>query len=127
MASLERVAQAIEEIRVECSDLVGAVVATPEGLVLAGSGSLVSEVSAAAASGLASLLDHHLALVRSPSCTDAIVWTPAGLWGLARLPTQHVVLAEAAQRCSAGTLRLVLARFRRDLAPALAPEPQGND
>lgn len=119
METLDALLGAIDGVCADCADVQGAVLATAEGLVLAARGTLAGEVPAAAATYLADDLDRHLSLVLSTACSDALVWTPAGLWGLARLPSRHVVLVHAADRCAAGTLRLALARLRRDCAPAL--------
>jgi hypothetical protein len=110
---------AIARVQGDCEDILGAVLATPEGLVLAARGTLEGDVPAAAATHLADVLDHNLSLLLSTSCSEALVWTPAGVWGIARLPSRHVVLAHAASSCAANTLRLALGRFRRDLGPAL--------
>ena len=125
MQLLDLLLAAMNAVRADCSDLRGVVLATPEGLVLAACGSLQGEVAAAMASGLAGLLDHHLQLLASPSITDAIFWTADAQWGLVRLDSQHVALAQAEPRISTGTLRLVLARLRRDLGRELLRGEEG--
>lgn len=111
---------AIDGVQDQCGDILGAVLATPEGLVLATRGTLSGDVPAATATHLADLLDRELAVLLGASCHEALFWSGAGLWGVARLPTGHVVLAHGTVHCGAGTLRLALGRLRRDLAPALA-------
>lgn len=119
MGQAEILVQAMVQVQRDCADILGAVVATPEGLVLAEYGSLHGDLSAAAASNLADHLDQNLGLVLNTTCSEALLWTPAGLWGLVRYPSRHVVLAQAASTCSAGTLRLALGRLRRDLGASL--------
>lgn len=119
-AVLERLQQAMRQVQADCGDIRGCVLATPEGLVLAAHGSLGGDVAAAAASSLVDQFDRHLALLAAgPSCGEALLWTPASLWGVGRLDGRHVVLAQAAPACATGTLRLAMARLRRDLAAPL--------
>jgi hypothetical protein len=110
---------AIREVQADCSDILGAVLATPEGLVLASAGTLCGDVPAAAGTQIADLLDRNLSLLLGTSCMDALVWSSTAAWGVARLPHRHVVLVQAVAACRAAPLRLALARLRRDLGGTL--------
>lgn len=123
--------EAIDGVQEQCGDIVGAVLATAEGLVLAARGSLAGDVPAATATHLADLLERDLSVLLGASCHEALFWSGDGLWGVARLPSRHVVLAHGKAPCAAGTLRLALGRLKRDLGPALAeleaPAPHATD
>jgi hypothetical protein len=110
---------ALGQLRQDCPDLLGAMIATQEGLLLSSSGDLGSETAAAMASHLVDSLDHNLSLLAQSCCSEALMWTPAGLWGVARLPSRHVVMVQGVAECRAANLRLALGRLRRDLAAPL--------
>lgn len=112
--------QAIELVRRDCSEIQGVMLATPEGLEIAAAGTLRGDVAAAAGTQIADVLDGNLRLLETSACSDALVWTPGSVWGVARLPTAHVVFVHARPGCAAATLRLALARFRRDLGRLVA-------
>jgi hypothetical protein len=110
---------ALRQLRQDCPDLLGAMIATQEGLLLSSTGDLGSETAAAMASHLVDSLDHNLALLAQSACSEALMWTPTGLWGVARLPSRHVVMVQGVAECRAANLRLALGRLRRDLAVPL--------
>ena len=119
MKVIEALEHALGQLRLDCTDLLGALIATQEGLLLASSGDPCDETAAALASHLADGLDTHLALLARTGCTESLMWTPEALWGVARLDSGHVVLVHGAAECRAANLRLALARLRRDLRPTL--------
>lgn len=110
---------ALQQLRLDCPDLTGAMIATQEGLLLASSGDLGNETAAAMASHLADSLDHNLSLLALGDCTEALMWTPSGLWGVARLRSGHVVMVQGVAECRTANLRLAIGRLRRDLATPL--------
>ncbi len=117
---------ALDQLRRDCPDLTGALIATEEGLLLASQGDIGSETAAAMASHLADSLDRDLALIAQAACDESLLWTAGSLWGVARLQTRHVVMVQAIAECRTANLRLALKRLRRDLAQplrSLAGEP----
>jgi predicted regulator of Ras-like GTPase activity (Roadblock/LC7/MglB family) len=120
MTATDTLEAALRQLRLDCPDLLGALVATEEGLLLASHGEPAGETAAAMASHLADSLDALLAmLAQAGNCTESLMWTERGLWGVARLATRHVVMVRASQECRVANLRLALGRLRRDLAVAL--------
>jgi predicted regulator of Ras-like GTPase activity (Roadblock/LC7/MglB family) len=120
----------LSQLRIDCPDLVGAMIATEEGLLLASCGHPADETAAAMASHLADSLDRNLALLAQSRCSEALIWTPGGLWGVARLDSGHVVMVHGVADSRAANLRLALGRLRRELAPvlrSLACAPAGAD
>jgi predicted regulator of Ras-like GTPase activity (Roadblock/LC7/MglB family) len=119
MTATDTLDAALLQLRLDCPDLLGALVATQEGLLLASCGDPSGETAAAMASHLADSLDALLALLAQAGCTESLLWTERGLWGVARLATRHVVMVHATGECRAANLRLALGRLRRDLAGTL--------
>ncbi len=119
MRAAEILEGALGQLRLDCADLRGALIATPEGLLLASCGAPEGETAAALASHLADSLDLDLALLAGTACTESLLWTQNALWGVARLESGHVVLVHAIPECRAANLRLAIGRLRRDLRPAL--------
>lgn len=120
LAAAEALDRALAQLSVDCPDLLGALIATEEGLLLAAKGEPRDETAAAMASHLADSLDANLALLAQAQCSEALLWSAGGLWGVARMETRHVVMVRGAGDCRTANLRLALARLRRDLAEPLA-------
>lgn len=119
MPDTDKLDAALRRLRIDCPDLLGALIATEEGLLLASTGEPSGETAAATASHLADSLDALVGLLAQASCTESLLWTEQGLWGAARLPTRHVVMVHAIGQCRTANLRLALGRLRRDLAQPL--------
>lgn len=119
MSATELLDAALGQLRLDCPDLLGALIATEEGLLLAASGDPEGETAAAMASHLADSLDHNLSLLAQSRCEEALLWTASGLWGVARLASRHVVMVHGLADCRMANLRLALGRMRRDLATPL--------
>jgi predicted regulator of Ras-like GTPase activity (Roadblock/LC7/MglB family) len=116
--ALEALEKPLRQLNLDCDDVLGALIATEEGLLLASTGNL-GETAAAMASHLADSLDANLRLLAQARCNEVLLWTERGLWGVARLQTRHVVMVHAPGQCRVANLRLALGRLRRDLAAPL--------
>lgn len=119
MSAAQALEAALQQLRLDCPDLLGAMIATEEGLLLASSGALNGETAAAMASHLADSLDRNLSLLDQGDCLEALLWSASGLWGVARLRSGHVVMVQGVAECRMANLRLALGRLRRDLASPL--------
>jgi len=119
MSASDMLEGALKQLRVDCPDLLGALITTEEGLLLACSGALQGETAAAMASHMADALDQILTMLADAACNEALMWTTNGLWGVSRLSTRHVVMVQGVAECRAANLRLALGRLRKDLAAPL--------
>ncbi|AKZ28569.1 hypothetical protein ACH51_19755 (plasmid) [Ralstonia solanacearum] len=86
------------ELTQHCSELKGAAVATPEGLVLAATGAFEGDVPAACAAGIAANMDSHLSFVTPTRFSDSLTWSDAGIWYLSRLPQGHLLLVWSSRK-----------------------------
>ena len=108
------------ELTQHCTELRGAAVATPDGLVLAATGIFVGDVPAASAAGLAVQMDSHLSFITPTVFKDSLIWTDTGVWCLMRLPLGHLLLACSAATEHVGALRLAVLLAAQTLEPMLS-------
>jgi predicted regulator of Ras-like GTPase activity (Roadblock/LC7/MglB family) len=104
----------------DCEQVKGAVLATNDGLVLAATGCLSSEVAAASATHLAQNIDQNLSLLISTTCTELLIWSSPLVWYLTRLPGDSVLMACADADCHVGGLRLAASERARCLTTLMA-------
>lgn len=109
-----------EGLAAHCTHLKGAAVATPDGLVLASTGAFDGDAPAACAAGLATSVDNHLSFLAPSRCNDGLVWADSGVWYLARLPNDHLLLVWSGPEEQVGLLRLAVQRAAQQLAPMLS-------
>lgn len=113
----------LAQFSVNCPELQGAVVATQDGLVLAATASFNGDVPAACAASLSVHVDHDLSFVQDTRFTETMFWTPPGIWYLARLDHNHLLLAYSQSSEHAGALRLAGQIAAQQINPMLtAPE-----
>lgn len=107
-------------LNVDCPQVQGAVLATREGLLLAASGCLQDEASAASAADLAERVDQNLSLMVSTQCSELLIWASPSVWYLTRLTVVPCVLMVcAAPACRTGALRLAGKNVARQLSQLL--------
>ncbi|KHK49127.1 hypothetical protein PI87_27110 [Ralstonia sp. A12] len=107
------------ELTEHCTELKGAAVATPEGLMLAATGAFDGDVPAACAAGLAANIDSHLSFVTPSRFNDSLIWTDSGIWHLTRLPYGHLLLIWSSPEEHVGRLRIATHRAAQQLVPML--------
>lgn len=107
---------ALRRLAVECPQTEGAVLATGEGLVLAATGCLQEEASAASAATLIDQVDRNLSLLFSTQCAELLIWTTPSIWYLTQVTDQRVLMVCATPACRTGALRLAGQNVARHLA-----------
>ena len=118
MASDEFLA-AWARLNVDCPQVQGAVLATREGLLLAASGCLQDEASAASAADLAERVEQNLSLMVSTQCSELLIWAAPSVWYLTRLAVPCVLMVCATPACRTGALRLAGQNVARQLSQLL--------
>lgn len=103
----------------DCPQVQGAVLATREGLLLAASGCLQDEASAASAADLAERVEQNLSLMASTQCSELLIWASPSVWYLTRLALPCVLMICAAPACRTGALRLAGHNVARQLSQLL--------
>lgn len=103
----------------DCPQVQGAVLATREGLLLAASGCLQDEASAASAADLAERVDQNLSLMVSTQCSELLIWASPSVWYLTRLAVPCVLMVRATPACRTGALRLAGQNAARQLSQLL--------
>lgn len=97
----------LEALEQDCPCFGGAVLASPDGLVMAATSQLRADLPAACAAALVLQVDACLAmLAASEQVAELMLWTSGGLWFAARLVGNHVLLVSATEPHQAGALRL---------------------
>lgn len=104
-----------------CPELQGAVVATRDGLVLASTEHFSGDIPAACAASLSVHVEADLSFIQDTHCTETMFWTPPGIWYLASLAHNHLLLAYSRSADHAGALRLAGQIAAQQLNPMLAP------
>jgi len=107
-----------------CPELRGAVVATHDGLVLASTERFSGDIPAACAASLSVHVDADLSFIQDTRFTETMFWTPPGIWYLARLEHNHLLLAYSQSADHAGALRLAGQIALQQLNPMLTPLAQ---
>jgi predicted regulator of Ras-like GTPase activity (Roadblock/LC7/MglB family) len=103
----QRSQEILEALQENCPGFDGAVVATPDGLVMVATRQLGGDLPAACAAGLVGHVDDCLsALAASQQLGELMLWTAGGLWFVARLVNDHVLLLSATETHCAGAVRL---------------------
>ena len=110
---------ALGRLNVDCPQIEGAVLATREGLLLAATGCLQGEASAASAADLTQRIDENLSLMASTHCSELLIWASPSVWYLTRLADECVLMACSAPTCHTGALRLAGKNVARQLAGLL--------
>ena len=100
------IAEVLAQFAANCPQLAGAVVSTHDGLVLASTDSFDGDTSAACAASLWVHLQADLAMLQTTGLSESLIWAPPGVWYLARLTNDHLLLAHSQATGHAGALRL---------------------
>ena len=100
------ISEVLDQLAENCPGLQGAVVATHDGLLLAATPSFSGDTPAACAASLSVHLETDLSLIQQTGLSEALVWAPPGIWYLARLAHNHLLLAYSSDPDQAGALRL---------------------
>jgi len=116
---------ALARLQDECPEILGSVLATSEGLILAASGQLASDAAAATAVHLAQEADRCLKLLSGDGCDVMLIWGESDVWCLSQLPARSALMARAGADCRAGALRLAVKRLGRELARELGGDAPG--
>lgn len=111
---------ALARLQDECPQVLGAVLATSEGLILAACGELTSDAAAASAVHLAEQVDRCLGLLSGESGETMLIWGQSEVWCLMRVSARCVLMARAGADCRAGALKLAVHQGGQELAPSLA-------
>lgn len=122
-ASPASIADVLAQFAADCPALKGAVVATPDGLLLGASSSFRGDTPAAVAVSMIGRLEHDLRLLMPTNMRESLLWADVGVWYMCRLPAGQVLLAHTAQDTMAGALRLA----GQVAAARLAPLMQSGD
>lgn len=103
----QRSQEILDALQETCPSFGGAVVATPDGLLMVATRQLGGDLPAACAAGLVGHVDDCLsALVARQQLGELMLWTAGGLWFAARLVNNHVLLLSATEAHCAGAVRL---------------------
>lgn len=119
MSGVDSFRAALARLHEQCPEILGSVLATSEGLILAASGELASDAAAATAVHLAEEADRCLKLISGDGCEVMLVWGDSEVWCLSQLSAHTALMARANAECRAGALRLAVKRLGRELAPEL--------
>ena len=119
MSGIDSICAALARLQDECPEILGSVLATSEGLILAASGKLASDAAAATAVHLAEEADRCLKLLSGDGCEVMLIWGESEVWCVSRLPARSALMARAGTDCRAGALRLAVKRVGRELAREL--------
>lgn len=102
-----------------CPGVFGAVLATPEGLVLLGTGRLGGDVPAAVAASIRVGTSNALAALTPQPAKDIMVWQDDCLWFLTTVEDNHILLVGCDDTQQAEMLRATAARAAEQLSLAL--------
>lgn len=102
-----------------CLGFYGAVLATPDGLVLASAGQLQGDEPAACASSLLGDATAHLEHMVTGQARELLVWTDTHLWNVQQLQDGFTLLLASTQRDQPETLRTITHQAASSLEPAL--------
>lgn len=111
----------LAQFAANCPELQGAVVATRDGLVLASTDQFSGDTPAACAASLSLHVDEDLSFIQDTRFTETMFWTPPGVWYLARLAHDHLLLGYSRSADHAGALRLAGQIAAQQLNPMLTP------
>ena len=92
----------------ECPGFCGAVLATSDGLVLACTGTLQGDVSAACAASLSLDVRSALETMRQREAQEIMLWSDDRVWYEICLSTSHLLLAVSLEHKHSGALRLAI-------------------
>jgi predicted regulator of Ras-like GTPase activity (Roadblock/LC7/MglB family) len=98
---------------------VGAVLSSPDGLVLASTGGFSGDESAACASSLNVHTTASLGLLESGAPREMLIWEEGRIWSLAVLPGEYLLLIASTQTELTGPLRALAQRTAEMLNQAL--------
>lgn len=96
----------LDALQESCPYFGGAVIATPDGLVLVATRLFSGDMPAACAAGVVAQVDECLSALKAGRVDELMVWTPGGLWFIGRLVNDHVLLLSATDSHCAGAVRL---------------------
>lgn len=98
---------------------VGAVLSSPDGLVLASTGSFGGDESAACASGLQVQTASSLGLLEAGAPKEMLIWGEDRIWSLAVLPGEYLLLIASTETGMTGPLRELAQRTAAMMNQAL--------
>ncbi|MDQ3059298.1 MAG: hypothetical protein M3R45_07180 [Pseudomonadota bacterium] len=124
---MEQRSQAIlDALHEECPGFGGAVVASPEGLVMVATCQFGGDLPAACAAALVVQVQECLSVLTArQQMSELMLWTSGGLWFLARLVNNHVLLLSATEPHGAGAVRLAAQMAVQKLNAVLGQAPAG--
>lgn len=120
MSGVDSIRAALARLQDDCPEILGSVLATSEGLILAASGDLASDAAAATAVHLGEEADRCLKRLSGDGCEVMLIWGESDVWCLSQLSARSALMARAGADCRAGALRLAVERLGRELAHELA-------
>lgn len=104
---VHRSQEILDALQQDCPCFGGAVLASPDGLVMAATRQLRADLPAACAAALMLQVDDCLTmLTANQQVAELMMWTSGGLWFAARLVHNHVLLISATEADQAGAVRL---------------------
>ncbi|CAN5398025.1 hypothetical protein BH10PSE16_BH10PSE16_42430 [soil metagenome] len=96
----------LDALQENCPYFGGAVIATPDGLVLVATTLFSGDTPAACAAGLVVQVNDCLSALKAGRVDELMMWTLGGLWFIGRLVNDHVLLLSATNSHCAGAVRL---------------------
>ncbi len=102
-----------------CPGFYGAVLSSPDGLVIASSGALVGDEPAACASSLIFDSNTSLSYVSTDKTKEMIIWSDEKLWNVRQLDTDFILLIASKDLNSHEAIRMVMKKAATMLDQAL--------
>jgi predicted regulator of Ras-like GTPase activity (Roadblock/LC7/MglB family) len=116
----QRSQKILDALQHDCPGFGGAVLASPDGLVMVATSQLSGDLPAACAAGLMLQTEACLsALAASQQVSELMLWTTGGLWFAVRLLNNHVLLLSATEVHCAGAVRLAAQMAAQELNAVL--------
>ena len=120
MEALGNLQDILAALSQEDEGVLGAVLATPDGLVLAASGQLTGDLPAASAAGLVQQVNEALAAMSSGKVHQMLLWSAADIWSVNLLLGGHLLMLRCAPTLPAGAVRLLGQLAQEQLNAGLA-------
>jgi predicted regulator of Ras-like GTPase activity (Roadblock/LC7/MglB family) len=116
----QRSQEILDALQRDCPGFGGAVLASPDGLLMVATSELGGDLPAACAAALVLQVEECLsALTSSQQVGELMLWTSGGLWFAARLVNKHVLLLSATEAHCAGAVRLAAQMAAQELNAVL--------
>lgn len=105
----------LAQLKQHCGDILGAAVATGDGLILAATDALSGDDAAACASSLAHHLSKELLAIGQNNFNEGLLWTSPTIWYIGKLSHAHLLLVHCATENQAGLLRIACQQASQQL------------